>query len=47
MLDEFPDKPKGMHWRAYDRLSRLYDAAEKRSTIGLMGWLGRRTSRRA
>jgi hypothetical protein len=50
MLDEFPDKPKGMHWRTYDRLCRLYEAAEERSTVGLMGFvkrLGRRSSRRA
>jgi hypothetical protein len=46
--EEFPDKPKGMHWRTYDRLCRLHDAAEKRSTIGLMHFaLGRRTSGRA
>jgi hypothetical protein len=50
MLDEFPDKPKGMHWRTYDRLRRLHDVAEERSAIGLMGFverLGRRASRRA
>jgi hypothetical protein len=50
MLGEFPDKPKGMHWRTYDRLYRIHDAAEERSTIGLMGFvgrLGRRSSRRA
>src|SRR6266446_6614982 len=48
--EEVPDKPKGMHWRTYDRLCLLHDAAEERSTIGLMhfvGRLGRRTSRRA
>jgi hypothetical protein len=36
MLDEFPDKPKGMHWRTYDRLCGLHNAAEERSMIGLM-----------
>jgi hypothetical protein len=48
--EEVPDKPKGMHWRTYDRLCRLHDAAEERSTIGLVhfvGRLGRRTSRHA
>jgi hypothetical protein len=43
-------KPKGMHWRTYDRLRRLNDAAEQRSMVGLMGFVerrGRRTSRRA
>lgn len=27
MLDAFPDKPKGMHWRTYDRLRQIHDAA--------------------
>jgi hypothetical protein len=36
MLEEFPNKPKGMHWRTYERWHRIHDAAEKRSTIGLM-----------
>jgi hypothetical protein len=38
---ELPQKPKGMHWRTYDRLCRLHDAAEERSTIGLMHFVGR------
>ena len=47
--EEFPDKPKGMHWRTYDRLYRQHDAAEERSIIGLMNFVGAssgRTSRR-
>jgi hypothetical protein len=47
--EDFPDKPKGMHWRTYERLCRVHDAAEERGAIGLMhfvGRLGRRTSRR-
>jgi hypothetical protein len=36
MLDTFPDKPKCMHWRTYERLRSAYNAAEVRSTIGLM-----------
>ena len=36
MLDEFPNKPKRMHWRTYDRLRRAHDIAEERSTIALM-----------
>jgi hypothetical protein len=50
MLEEFPDKPKGMHWRTYERWRRIHDVAEERSNRGLMGFverLGRRTSRRA
>jgi hypothetical protein len=48
--EEFPDKPKGMHWRTYDRLYHLHEAAEERSIIGLMNFVGLsggRTSRRA
>jgi hypothetical protein len=47
MLEAFPEKPKGMHWRTYERWRRVHDAAEERSTIGLMGFverLGRRSS---
>jgi hypothetical protein len=36
MLEVFPDKPKGMHWRTYERLCRVHDLAEERSTNGLM-----------
>jgi hypothetical protein len=32
MLEEFPDKPKGMHWRTYERWRRVHDVAEERST---------------
>jgi hypothetical protein len=32
MMEEFPDRPKGMHWRTYDRLCRVYDAAEHLAT---------------
>ena len=35
MLDDFPEKPKGMHWRTYERLCRVHDAARARSLIGL------------
>jgi len=37
--EDFPDKPKGMHWRTYDRLRRVHDAAEERAAIGLMHFL--------
>jgi len=48
MLEEFPNKPKGMHWRTYERWRRIHDAAEERSNIGLMSFverLSRRSSR--
>ena len=35
MSEEFPDKPKGMHWRTYERLRWVHDIADERSTIGL------------
>ena len=41
MLEEFPDKPKGMHWRTYERWRRVHDAAQERSIIGLMGFVER------
>jgi len=41
MLEEFPDRPKGMHWRTYDRLHRVHDVAEERSNIGLMRFVDR------
>ena len=45
MLEEFPGKPKGMHWRTYERWRRVHAVAEKRSTIGLMGAVERLSSR--
>ena len=41
MFDAFPDKPRGMHWRPYDRLHRAHDIAEERSTIGLKRFVDR------
>jgi len=41
MLDDFPEKPKGMHWRTYERLRRAHDAAQARSIIGLTGFVNR------
>jgi hypothetical protein len=33
----FPDKPKGMHWRTYNRLRRAHDLADRRATVGVRG----------
>jgi|SRR5665213_197915 len=41
MLEDFPDKPKGMRWRTYDRLRAAYDVAEARSLLGLTRSLDR------
>lgn len=34
--DEFPQKPKGMHWRTYNRLHRLHDQAEEAAAQALI-----------
>ena len=47
ILDDFPEKPKGMHWRTYERLCRVHGAAQARSMIGLMGFVKRLGTRRA
>ena len=39
MLEEFPDKPKGMHWRTYDRILEAYQIAEARSMLGMAGYI--------
>jgi hypothetical protein len=49
MFHDFPGKPKGMHWRTYDRLRRAHDIAYTRSTTALMQFvnrIGRQFSRR-
>jgi hypothetical protein len=30
MFDDFPDRPKGMHWRTYQRLRHCHDIAARR-----------------
>jgi hypothetical protein len=30
LCDPFPDKPKNIHWRTYERLRKIHDAAESR-----------------
>lgn len=34
--DQFPEKPKGMHWRTYDRLEETVARAENFGVLGLM-----------
>jgi hypothetical protein len=46
MLEKFPDKPKGMRWRIYERWRRVHDLAEKRGLMGFVKRLDRRSSRR-
>lgn len=40
MLELFPEKPKGMHWRTYDRLRRQHDALEDAMNGALWEWIG-------
>jgi hypothetical protein len=41
MSKAFPDKPKRMHWRTYERLRVVHDVAEARSMLGLMKFVDR------
>jgi hypothetical protein len=47
MLEKFPDKPKSMHWRTYERLRRVHDVAHKQSTVSLIGFVERQRRRSA
>ena len=40
MAEEFPAKPKGMHWSTYLRLVARFTAAERQSSIGMLSRLG-------
>jgi hypothetical protein len=41
MCEPFPNRPKGMHWRTYDRLRCAHDVADARSMMGMMGFVDR------
>jgi len=43
--EEFPPKPKGMHWKKYWRLEERYDELKFAWTVGLMGQFGLRGER--
>ena len=39
-LDEpFPKKPKGMHWKTYNRLEELDEQLQNRWAVGVMQWI--------
>lgn len=39
LIEPLPSKPKGMHWRTYDRLCRRAVEADEESMLGLQAWL--------
>jgi hypothetical protein len=44
-LEAFPDRPKGMHWKTYDRLRRAHGLAEQKGLMGAMQFVDRLGSR--
>lgn len=36
MLEDFPPKPKGMHWQRYKRMRDVHDLAQDKAMMGLM-----------
>jgi hypothetical protein len=41
MLEVFPDRPKGMHWKTYERLRRAHDLAQQKAMFGLTQFVDR------
>jgi hypothetical protein len=41
MREPFPEKPKGMHWKTYERLWREHHEPEMEQLIGMRKWLNK------
>jgi hypothetical protein len=39
LMESFPEKPKGMHWRTYERLWWEHHEAEMEHLAGMREWL--------
>jgi hypothetical protein len=45
LAEDFPDKPKGMHWRKYRALLHQANVYEQISNEAMMSWLGAQSAR--
>ena len=41
MMEDFPGKPKGMHWRRYDRMRKIHDRAAEQAFGMIETWIDR------
>ena len=41
MREPFPEKPKGMHWKTYERLLWEHHEAEMEQLAGMKEWIGK------
>jgi hypothetical protein len=45
MTEPFPNKPKGMHWRTYERLWWEHHESETEQLAGMRKWLDKLESK--